>query len=90
MEQRTLDLNQKEKQELEELRDQAQKPYLRERAAALLKIAGGMSGHRVAQTGLLRKRHPDTVYDWLNRYEAEGVAGLSIREGRGRKPAYEP
>ena len=90
MEQRTLDLNQKEKQELEELRDQAQKPYLRERAAALLKIAGGMSGHAVAQTGLLRKRHPDTVYDWLNRYESEGVAGLTIREGRGRKPAYEP
>lgn len=73
-----------------ELRDRAEKAYLRERAAALLKIAAGQSVHAVAKTGLLRPRQPDTVYDWLNRYEAEGVDGLIIRDGRGRKPAYEP
>lgn len=72
------------------LRDRAEKPYLRERAAALLKIAAGQSPHAVAQEGLLRPRQPDTVYEWLNRYEAEGVAGLTIRDGRGRKPSYEP
>lgn len=73
-----------------ELRDRAEKAYLRERAAALLKIAAGQSAHAVAQEGLLRPRQPDTVYEWLDRYEAEGVAGLTIRDGRGRKAAYEP
>ena len=72
------------------MRDRAEKPYLRERAAALLKIAAGQSPHAVAQAGLLRPRQPDTVYEWLNRYEATGVDGLTIRDGRGRKPAYEP
>ena len=72
------------------MRDTAEKAYLRERAAALLKIAAGTSAHAVAQHGLLRQRQPDTVYDWLNRYEAEGSNGLYIRSGRGRKPAYEP
>lgn len=72
------------------MRDTAEKAYLRERAAALLKIAAGTSAHAVAQHGLLRQRQPDTVYDWLNRYEAEGINGLYIRSGRGRKPAYEP
>lgn len=72
------------------MRDRAKKPYLRERAAALLKIAAGKSAHAVAQNGLLRPRQPDTLYRWLNRYEADGIAGLEIREGRGRKAAYEP
>lgn len=72
------------------MRDRAKKPYLRERAAALLKIAAGKSAHAVAQNGLLRARQPDTLYRWLNRYEAEGIEGLEIREGRGRKAAYEP
>ncbi|MCB0192196.1 MAG: helix-turn-helix domain-containing protein [Anaerolineae bacterium] len=72
------------------MRDHAEKPYLRERAAALLKIAGGQAAYAVAQQGLLRPRQPNTVYEWLDRYEAEGIAGLTIRDGRGRKPAYEP
>lgn len=72
------------------MRDHADKPYLRERAAAILKIDEGMSPHAVSQHGLLRQRKPDTVYAWLNRYEAEGIEGLYIRDGRGRKPAYEP
>jgi transposase len=42
----------------------------------------------VARQGLLRQRKPDTIYDWLNRFHDEGVAGLSIRPGRGRKPAF--
>src|SRR4029079_9078250 len=66
------------------------KAYVRERAAALLKIADGMSPHAVAAQGLLRPRAPDTVYDWLNRYEAEGLPGLEIRAGRGPHPAFSP
>ena len=87
---RQVELTAAQRQELERLRDTAAKAYLRERAAALLKIADGMPAAQVARRGLLRVRRPDTVYDWLNRYEAEGVAGLTLRQGRGRKPAFSP
>jgi transposase len=72
------------------LRDTGAKPYLRERAGALLKIADGQAAAAVARTGLLRPRQPDTVYRWLARYRAEGIAGLGDRPGRGRKPAHFP
>jgi len=87
---RKLELTREQKDELEELRDHSSKPYLRERAGALLKSAAGMSPNAVAQNGLLKPRAADTVYDWLERYENEGVQGLTVREGRGRKPAFSP
>jgi transposase len=87
---RTLKLTDERKTELEQIRDNHEKSYLRERAAALLKISAGQSAHAVATQGLLKKRDSDTVYEWLDRYEAEGVAGLQIKEGRGRKPAFSP
>ncbi len=87
---RTLSLTPAEKSELESVRDTHAKSYMRERAAALLKISEGQSPHCVATRGLLKKRDPDTVYDWLDRYQAEGVAGLPIKAGRGRKPAFSP
>ena len=30
--------------------------------------------------------HEVSVNNWLNRYEAERIAGLFTKEGRGRKP----
>ena len=87
---RTLKLTNERKTELEQIRDNHEKSYLRERAAALLKISAGQSADAVATQGLLKKRDPDTVYEWLDRYEADGVAGLQIKEGRGRKPAFSP
>jgi hypothetical protein len=66
------------------------KAYLRERAAALLKIAAGQSPHAVSQGGLYHARDPDTVYAWLDRYIAEGFQGLVIKAGRGRKPVFSP
>ena len=72
------------------MRDHANKPYLRERASAILQVAAGRSGRWVACNGLLRQRKPDTIYQWLDRYEATGLAGLPIEEGRGRKAAYDP
>jgi transposase len=85
-----LTLTPAQRDELVCLRATASKPYLRERAAALLKIADGLSAATVARTGLLRPRQPDTVYRWFHRYQAEGVAGLDDRPGRGRKPAFSP
>lgn len=63
---------------------------MRERASAILKIAAGQSGRQVAREGLLKERRPDTVYGWVHRWETEGVKGLCIRDGRGRKPAFYP
>lgn len=85
-----INLTDEQRQELESLRDTADQAYLRERAAAILKIADGMSGLQVSQEGLLKPRDPDTIYRWVKRYRAEGLAGLTIRSGRGRKAAYDP
>ena len=63
---------------------------MRERAAALLKIAEGQSGRQVAHHGLLKPRGPDTVYEWCTRYKRDGLAGLIVKPGRGRKPAWSP
>jgi transposase len=85
-----IKLQASERQELEKLRDKANKAYLRERAAAILKIADGMSALKVAQEGLLKVRQVDTVCDWVHRYQANGLDGLVIRAGRGRKAAFFP
>jgi len=87
---RHLTLAPAQRAELVRLRDTAPKPYLRERAAALLKIADGARPAHVARTGLLRRRKERTVYTWLTRYQQEGVTGLTLRPGRGRKPAFSP
>lgn len=86
---RTIELTEKNKKELERLRDTDPKPYIRERAAAILKVAGGMSGRAVAKHGLLRERKTDTVYEWLDQWEEKGIEGLIIKVGRGRKPKHE-
>jgi len=87
---RYLALTETEEQELIRLRDHAPKPYLRERAAALLKVADGQSAASVARHGLLRSRKPDTIYSWLDRFLIDGIDGLAIQSGRGRKPAFSP
>lgn len=51
-------------------------PHVRERCAALLKIADGHSPHWVAQQGLYQPRDPDSVYQWLTWYQQEGLAAL--------------
>lgn len=80
---RTLTLKSIEEQELVDHRDHDPRPYVRERCSAILKIAEGHSAHWVAQNGLLKARNPDTVYDWLNAYEAEKMAGLEKHQQGG-------
>lgn len=87
---RTLALSAGERVALEALRDHNPRAYVRERCAALLKIADGAAPHYVARHGLLKPRDPDSVYGWLDRYRTEKLAGLTIRKGRGRKPAFSP
>ena len=88
--QRELLLTDEERQALLRLRDTDPKPYRRERAAALLKVASGTPAAQIARSGLLRRRKPDTVYAWLDRFQEAGIAGLTLRPGRGRKPAFSP
>lgn len=87
---RTLTLEPVARETLEQMRDHHPKPYLRERAAALLKIADGQTAAEVARRGLLRPRDPDTLYRWLDGWQSLGLAGLYVRKGRGRKPAFFP
>jgi len=86
----TIELKAEQRRELEHARDHHEKPHVRERAAAILKIADGKSGRQVALDGLLKPRDPDSVYSWFHRYETEGLKGLLIKSGRGRKPTFSP
>ena len=85
-----LDLIGQEVLDLEEVREDALKPYLCEPAAANLKIAKGESGGEVALDGLLKTHWQDTIYERVARYGAKGKAGLEVKPGRGRKPAFSP
>lgn len=85
-----LTLTDEQRAELVAARDHDLRPYMREHAGAILKIADGRSGRQVALQGLLKERWPDTIYHWYRRYQAEGLKGLEVRPGRGRKPAFSP
>jgi hypothetical protein len=82
-------LKAEERQQLERWLKNPPRPYLRERARALLLIADGQPGQQVSQ--MLRRRvHRTTIGEWVKRFQAEGLAGLQIKPGRGRKPLFFP
>ena len=85
---RRLTLTEEQQQELIHHRDHDSRPYVRERCAALLKIADGQAAHWVAKHGLLKRRDPDAVYNWLNIYEAEGLAGLIAHQHGGSRRGH--
>jgi hypothetical protein len=89
--QRTLTLSWQQLHELEQARDHDRRPSVRERCAALLKIADGAAPYAVARHGLLKPRDLDTVYAWLAQYAADGLAGLSgHRHGGYRRSRLRP
>jgi len=85
---RAITLTEEQRQELLVLRDHDRRPYVRERGAAILKIADGQSPHHVATRGLLKPRDPDTAYAWLDRYQSEGAAGLIAHPQGGSRGRY--
>jgi len=87
---RQLMLTEEQYQDLLDCREHHPKASMREKAAAILKVAAGQSVRQVAAHGLLRSRQPKPVGRWLDRYLAEGRAGLLVGHGRGRKPAFFP
>lgn len=78
-----LRLTEAERETLEEAVRHHPHPDARERAAALLSIAEGHSPHWVARHGLLRPRDPDSLYQWLDFYAQQGLAGLLHRRHGG-------
>lgn len=89
--QQTLTLSWAQRRELEHARDHDARPYVRERCAAMLKVAAGMSAHAVARHGLLKPRDPDTLYAWLSHYRIDGLAGLTRhRHGGYRRSRLRP
>lgn len=79
-----------QQRDLQHIRDRDHHPYLRERAAAILKVAAGQSASEVAYTALLRRHQPETISKWCKAYLNDGRAGLLVKPGRGRKPAFSP
>lgn len=89
MTRRTLPLTEDQRQALADHRDHDPRPYVRERCAALLKVADGDAPYAVARHGLLKPRDPDTVYHWLALYEAEGLGGLIAHaHGGNHRPPF--
>ena len=87
----TISLTEKQRVELRETRDHHAKAYMREKAAAILKMADErLSALTVAQHGLLKRRDDNTVRSWARRYLQGGLAELLVHPGRGRKPAFSP
>jgi hypothetical protein len=90
MRRRTVLLSQEQHKELLATRDPDRRPYMRTKAAAILKVADGQQIKAVAHHGLNKPSTQDTVRIWINRSEAEGLTGLRVQLGRGRKPAFSP
>ena len=86
-----ISLSEGQRAELRWTRDHHVKAYMREKAAAILKMAEErLSALEVAQHRLLKRRDDNTVRNWLRRYLHEGLTGLLVHAGRGKKPAFSP
>src|SRR5262249_42335598 len=85
---RTLTLTEPQRQELLRYRDHDPHPIVRERCAALLKIADGLAPHAAARGGLPQPRAPDTVYAWLARYQADGLRGVLAHQHGGNRRSW--
>jgi hypothetical protein len=85
-----VELEASQRETLEEMRNHHPKAYLREKAAAILKVAEGQTIQAVAGDGLLRRREWETVAGWVKGYVSGGLGRLYVLAGRGRKPAFFP
>lgn len=85
----TIELTEQEKQKLESWTKNPPRPYLRERARAILQVSKGQTIEATARA--LRVRvHRNAVSEWVKRFLADRVAGLQMRVGRGRKAIFSP
>ena len=90
MRRRHVILSEEQEQELRHCRDHHELPYLRMKAAAILKVAAGQTIKQVALGGLNKAVTQECVSAWISRYEQEGLQGLRVQAGRGRKASFSP
>lgn len=79
---RVINLREEQRKSLEAGLRSGKSHGFRMRCQLVLLKSEGRSSKEVA--GLV-KMHPISVNNWLNRFEQEGLAGLTIKAGRGRK-----
>lgn len=84
-----IELNDTERAKLEAWVKNPPKPHLRKRAWAILLVANGQPEYKAADDFRVRVDRT-TVSEWVNRYLNEGLEGLKVRPGQGRKPAFFP
>src|SRR5438876_7444882 len=90
MRRRYVILREEQEQELRHCRDHHPLPYMRLKAAAILKVATGQTIKQVARTGLNKPITQECVSAWIRRSEQEGLPGLRVQPGRGRKASFSP
>jgi len=84
-----IELTKQEQEKLEGWVKHPPRPYLRERARAILKVSQGKTIQATAE-GLRVRVHRNAVSEWVKRFLAEGLEGLRIKRGRGRKAVFSP
>ena len=83
---RVVELKEKERQALEEgLRNGKSHAFRKNCQLVLLKSTARTS----KEVGRILQMNAVTVNSWLARYEAEGIEGLRVKPGRGRKPVLD-
>lgn len=84
---RVVELKAKERKALEEgFRTGKSHAYRKNCQLVLLKSEGRTS----KEVGGILQMNAVTVNNWLDRYEAEGIEGLRVKPGRGRKQVLDP
>lgn len=77
-----LQISEQGMQELRSLMRRGKEPHLRIKATALWNLGRGKTRQEVAE---LLGVSAASITEWSKRFLAQGVAGLAIRPGRGRK-----
>jgi hypothetical protein len=90
MRRRPVILSEEQDQELRYCRDHHHLAYMRLKAAAILKVATGQTIKQVALSGLNKPVTQECVSAWISRSEQEGLQGLRVQPGRGRKASFSP
>jgi len=80
---RFIKLNTEEEATIKEGYKNHPKFHVRQRFLALLLSNEGMP---IPEIKRIIKKRSRTIYSWMNRWEAKGLAGLMILPGRGLKP----
>lgn len=83
---RTVELSVEEKRALEEGYRLSKSHAFRARCQLVLLKSQGRTSKDVGQ---IVEMNQVSVNNWLDRYQAEGIAGLITKPGRGRKPVLD-